>query len=95
MIEIQVFELSLGTLESTEYLNTVTLTITTKLEQLYLQLSTSLYKQVLVNLHEKVMPHMTSPLLLADFLTESYDIGGAISLLALNGLFVLINSYNL
>ncbi|XP_071496905.1 nucleolar complex protein 4 homolog [Diadema antillarum] len=62
---------------------------------LRLPLPTSVYKQILVNIHENVMPHMTSPLLLTDFLTASYDIGGAISLLALNGIFILVNEYNL
>ena len=33
--------------------------------------------------------------MLADFLTQSYNSGGLISVLALNSLFVLINSYNL
>ena len=60
-----------------------------------MQLPTSLYKKILVNLHEKVIPGMSNPLLLSDFLTTSYNIGGAISLLALNGLFVLVNYYNL
>ncbi|XP_030848250.1 nucleolar complex protein 4 homolog isoform X2 [Strongylocentrotus purpuratus] len=58
-------------------------------------LPNSVYKQILINIHENVMPHMTTPLHLTDFLTASYDIGGAISLLALNGLFILINQYNL
>jgi U3 small nucleolar RNA-associated protein 19 len=40
-----------------------------------LQLTSSLYRSVLVILHDKVMPHMTNPLLLSDFLTESYNIG--------------------
>ncbi|ELU14912.1 hypothetical protein CAPTEDRAFT_227825 [Capitella teleta] len=59
------------------------------------KLSASLYKKVLISIHDKIMPRMANPLLLADFLTESYNIGGAISLLALNGLFILINNYNL
>ncbi|KAL5017194.1 hypothetical protein ScPMuIL_006783 [Solemya velum] len=59
------------------------------------KLSTSLYRKVLLILHDKVMPYMTSPLLLSDFLTNSYNIGGAISLLSLNGLFILVNKYNL
>ena len=33
-------------------------------------------------------------ILLADFLTDSYNIGGEISLLSLKGLFILINDYN-
>lgn len=41
----------------------------------YLQLTASIYKKVLVILHEKVMPFMSNPLLLSDFLTTSYDIG--------------------
>ena len=41
----------------------------------FFQLSVSLYRRVLVILHEKVMPFMTSPLMLADFLTDSYNIG--------------------
>jgi len=54
-----------------------------------------IYKRVLIILHERVMPHLTKPLLLTDFLMESYDVGGSISLLALNGVFHLIHKYNL
>ena len=43
----------------------------------FCQLPSTLYKKVLVIVHEKVMPHMTSPLLLSDFLTASYNIGGS------------------
>ncbi|XP_033627834.1 nucleolar complex protein 4 homolog isoform X1 [Asterias rubens] len=60
-----------------------------------LPLPPSVYKKTLVILHDAVMPHMTNPLLLTDFLTFSYNIGGAVSLLALNGLFVLISQHNL
>jgi U3 small nucleolar RNA-associated protein 19 len=38
---------------------------------------------------------MPDPKKLIDFLTDSYNIGGVISLLALNGLFVLIHQHNL
>ncbi|PIK50120.1 putative nucleolar complex protein 4-like [Apostichopus japonicus] len=62
---------------------------------LKLKLPSKVYKRVLVLLHEKVMPHMSSPVLLTDFLTSSYNVGGAVSLLALNGLFFLITKYNL
>jgi U3 small nucleolar RNA-associated protein 19 len=41
------------------------------------------------------MPVMQKPILLTDFLMESYDIGGSISLLALNGVFILITKHNL
>ncbi|EGZ24263.1 hypothetical protein PHYSODRAFT_485830 [Phytophthora sojae] len=52
------------------------------------------YKKVLVQLPDEIMPHLTNPLLLADFLTDSYSIGGVTSLLALNSLFILIKDYN-
>ncbi|XP_032085986.1 nucleolar complex protein 4 homolog [Thamnophis elegans] len=55
----------------------------------------SLYKKVLVILHDSILPHLNEPTLLMDFLTVAYDVGGAISLLALNGLFVLILQHNL
>ncbi|XP_060641650.2 nucleolar complex protein 4 homolog [Anolis sagrei] len=55
----------------------------------------SLYRKVLVILHESILPHMNEPVLLIDFLTVAYNVGGAISLLALNGLFVLILHHNL
>lgn len=62
---------------------------------LALELSPALYESVLTVLHDKVMPFMSNPLPLSDFLILSYSIGGNISLLALNGLFILMTSYNL
>lgn len=59
------------------------------------QLSAKLYKKLLIKLPEKLIPKMTNPLMLADFLTHSYNSGGLISVLALNSLFILINNYNL
>nr|XP_056715508.1 nucleolar complex protein 4 homolog [Euleptes europaea] len=59
------------------------------------KLPSSLYKKVLVILHDSILPHLNEPTLMIDFLTVAYDIGGAISLLALNGLFVLILHHNL
>ncbi|KAJ0047402.1 hypothetical protein NL108_002213, partial [Boleophthalmus pectinirostris] len=59
------------------------------------KLPTSMYKKVLVILHDSILPHMSKPTLMIDFLTAAYDVGGAISLLALNGLFVLIHQHNL
>ncbi|CAI5726858.1 unnamed protein product [Hyaloperonospora brassicae] len=52
------------------------------------------YRKLLVQLPDKIMPHLVNPLLLADFLTDSYNIGGVTSLLALNSLFILIQDYN-
>lgn len=59
------------------------------------QLPSGLYKKVLVILHDSILPHMNEPTLMIDFLTAAYGVGGAISLLALNGLFILIHQHNL
>uniref|UniRef100_A0A4W5RMJ3 Nucleolar complex associated 4 homolog n=1 Tax=Hucho hucho TaxID=62062 RepID=A0A4W5RMJ3_9TELE len=59
------------------------------------KLPSSMYKKVLVILHDSILPHISNPTLMIDFLTAAYDVGGAISLLALNGLFVLIHQHNL
>ena len=45
---------------------------------------------VLIMLHRSVIPHLNKPRALADFLTDSYNVGGVISVLALDALFVLI-----
>ncbi|XP_031567531.1 nucleolar complex protein 4 homolog A-like [Actinia tenebrosa] len=58
-------------------------------------LSPEIHKKVLLNLHTNVIPYMNDPKMLMDFLTDSYNFGGATSLLALNGLFILIHQYNL
>lgn len=52
------------------------------------------YRRVLVQLPDDIMPHLVNPLLLADFLTDSYNFGGVTSLLSLNSLFILIQDYN-
>jgi U3 small nucleolar RNA-associated protein 19 len=62
---------------------------------LRLPLSSLLHKKVLVLLHSEVMPHLLEPRLLLDFLVDSYDTGGVVSLLALNGLFILMHHYHL
>ncbi|XP_029693730.1 nucleolar complex protein 4 homolog isoform X1 [Takifugu rubripes] len=59
------------------------------------QLPSNMYKKVLVILHDSVLPHMSEPSLMIDFLTAAYEMGGGISLLALNGLFILIHEHNL
>ena len=62
---------------------------------LALPLTSEIHKKVLLSLHSRVIPQMTDPKLLMDFLTDSYNTGGATSLLALNSLFILIHHYNL
>lgn len=65
------------------------------LKLLKLPLSEEMYKKILLILHKRILPHMSEPKLLMDFLTDSYNVGGAVSLLALNGLFTLITEHNL
>ncbi len=50
---------------------------------------------MLVSLHSEVIPNLMDPRLLLDFLTYSYDEGGVVGLLALNGLFLLMNQHHL
>lgn len=62
---------------------------------LRLPLPVDVYKEVLVNLHQVVIPHLSNPLMLCDFLTQSYDIGGVVSVMALSSLFVLMTQHGL
>ncbi|KAK8055536.1 CBF/Mak21 family protein [Apiospora rasikravindrae] len=52
-------------------------------------------KQVLQIMTRSIAPWFTQPEFLADFLTDSYNAGGSISLLALGGIFYLIQHRNL
>lgn len=52
-------------------------------------------KEVLQIMTRSIAPWFAQPELLADFLTDSYDAGGSISLLALSGVFYLIQNRNL
>ncbi|XP_074358581.1 protein NUCLEOLAR COMPLEX ASSOCIATED 4 [Apium graveolens] len=62
---------------------------------LSLPLPLDVYKEVLVTLHQTVIPYLSSPILLCDFLTRSYDIGGVISVMALSSLYILITQHGL
>ncbi|XP_066139721.1 nucleolar complex protein 4 homolog B [Euwallacea fornicatus] len=53
------------------------------------------HRQLLVVLLEKVLVHLDKPLLLTDFLMDSLDMGGPVSLLALQGIFTMIQVHNL
>lgn len=59
------------------------------------QLPDQIFRNVLLNLCEDVIPHMYDPKVLLDFLRDSYEVGGAVSVLALEGVFVLIHKHNL
>ncbi|KAF9430919.1 hypothetical protein BGZ94_002048 [Podila epigama] len=62
---------------------------------LRLPITSIIYKKVLLIVHKRIIPHLPRPTVLMDFLTDSYNAGGAISLLALKGLFILITEHNL
>jgi len=53
------------------------------------------YKRSLIMLNEKVLPLLPKPVLMTDFLLGSFSTGGAISMLALSGVFTLMVNYNL
>nr|CAD7402182.1 unnamed protein product [Timema poppensis] len=53
------------------------------------------HRQLLVVLLERVLEHLDKPMLLTDYLMDSMDIGGPVSLLALQGIFILIQTHNL
>ncbi|XP_058098627.1 protein NUCLEOLAR COMPLEX ASSOCIATED 4 [Magnolia sinica] len=62
---------------------------------LRLPLPLDVYKEVLVSLHQMVIPYMANPAILCDFLTRSYDIGGVTSVMALSSLFILMTQHGL
>ncbi len=62
---------------------------------LALPLSRSQHKLVLKHLPDHVITQLSNPLLLADYLTRSYEVGGSTSVLALTSLFTLIVAHNL
>uniref|UniRef100_T1GMP5 CCAAT-binding factor domain-containing protein n=1 Tax=Megaselia scalaris TaxID=36166 RepID=T1GMP5_MEGSC len=54
-----------------------------------------IHKKVLIVLLERVLPHLEKPIQLTDFLMDSLDFGGPIGLLALQGVFTLIQKHNI
>lgn len=62
---------------------------------LSLPMPISQHKVLLRHLPEHVMSRLKNPLLLADYLTQSYNLGGGIAVLALESLFTLILQCNL
>ena len=62
---------------------------------LSLPLTTAQHKIVLKHLPDHVICFIENPLLLADYLTKSYEKGGVTAVLALESLFHLIVKYNL
>ncbi|XWS54451.1 hypothetical protein CRYUN_Cryun10bG0090300 [Craigia yunnanensis] len=62
---------------------------------LRLPIPIDVYKEVLATLHQEVIPHLSNPIILCDFLTRSYDIGGVVSVMALSSLFILMTQHGL
>lgn len=58
-------------------------------------LNQAVRKQALTLLLENLLMHIEKPILLTDFLMDSLDIGGPISLMALQGVFTLIQEHNI
>jgi U3 small nucleolar RNA-associated protein 19 len=54
-----------------------------------------LHRSFLLIVNDRIIPYMAKPTLLADYLTDSFNAGGLVSLLALNGLFTLMHRHNL
>lgn len=46
-------------------------------------------------MHQGILPHLTRPVLVMDWISACVDIGGTVGLLALNALFSLMKDYNL
>ncbi|KAF7790030.1 hypothetical protein EIP86_000979 [Pleurotus ostreatoroseus] len=46
-------------------------------------------------MHRGVLPHLTRPILVMDWVGSCVDFGGTVGLLALNALFILMKEYNL
>ena len=51
--------------------------------------------QVLLRMHEDIIPHLANPLMLADLLTGALDSGGLVGMLALHAIFVLVTQHGL
>lgn len=60
------------------------------------KLDATIYRRILLQIPTKIIPRMANPLLLADFLTSSYETQtNASKILALHGLYILMMEYNL
>lgn len=60
-----------------------------------LNMTAAQHKLILKHLPYHVLPYLDQPLLLADYLTKSYESGGVVAVLALESLFQVIVKHNL
>ncbi|KIY53953.1 CBF-domain-containing protein [Fistulina hepatica ATCC 64428] len=51
--------------------------------------------RVLNTMHHGILPHLTRPILVMDWIGSCVDLGGSVGLLSLNALFILLRDYNL
>uniref|UniRef100_A0A1B6E3T7 CCAAT-binding factor domain-containing protein n=1 Tax=Clastoptera arizonana TaxID=38151 RepID=A0A1B6E3T7_9HEMI len=56
---------------------------------------TATHRLLLLALIEHIMPCMSKPIFLTDYLMDSMDVGGAVSVLALQGILSLITKHNI
>ena len=59
------------------------------------ELSLAATHEVLVRLHAQILPHLTKPTMVHDFLVSCLNSRGATALLALNAIFTLVTKHNL
>lgn len=60
------------------------------------QLDPGTYRRILLNAPTRIIPRMANPLLIADFLTNSYETqNNTLKILALHGLYILMTQCNL
>eukprot|EP00040_Diaphanoeca_grandis_P044043 m.11106 g.11106 ORF g.11106 m.11106 type:complete len:576 (-) comp8659_c0_seq1:120-1847(-) len=62
---------------------------------LKVKLPMDIFRHVLLRITDDIIPSLSEPKLLIDFLRDSYDVGGVTSILALQGVFTLMHSHNL
>lgn len=77
-----------------DYVRDARLYSTLWVKYLYFDLQPATYKRVLVYLDKTAIQHFENPILLADFLTRTFAVGGIISLLSLSPLYTLIHKCN-
>ncbi|XP_055327765.1 nucleolar complex protein 4 homolog [Paramacrobiotus metropolitanus] len=65
------------------------------MELLKLKLSRAVHVKILLHIHDRIIPNLSRPLFLADYLVTIFSKGGLLSVLALNGLFTLIQTHHL
>jgi len=63
---------------------------------LSMKLTPIVYRRFLLQIPNKIIPKMSNPLLLSDFLTSSYNTkNNSLKILALHGLYILMTEHNL